>query len=319
METKLVAFGEVLEDQLVDEKGKLLHLVGGAPLNFIAMARKLYGNCHVLTCLGTDEESERALRMIRREKVGESMIRIDPMTVLAHTEVHVDRETGERTFLFHKERASFLSICPDDVKKADFPEGTALYLGTVSLLKPNVIEAAMKAVRLASFVLFDPNRRPTLFTPEEQKALFDSIFPFVDVLKVANDEIDCFLERKETVSETVQSLFDRSSRLKAVLFTKGRKGISLYRRNHIRLMVPAFKVDNIVDAIGCGDAAFGAFCGFLASKDALIGDFDKPDSLYRDALGVANLAGSLTLSHRGALPMPSKGRLHRAAMRLSEE
>ena len=320
MPTRLIAFGEVLEDQYTDAYGKALHLIGGAPLNFLAMARRICPDCHLLTCLGKDQASETALRMIRRERIEEDMISFDPDSVLGYTSVTVDKSTGERNFTFHKEHASFLSIRPGDIRKKDFPAGSALYVGTTSLLNADVRKAMEKALSLASFVLFDPNRRPTLFARDEQRRLMLSILPKADILKIADDEIDDFLERKESISQTMLSLFPLYPRLKAIFLTKGRKGISLYLRDERRLTAPSIRIENIVDSVGCGDAAFGAFAGYLISKELLnhrllLSD----DQTLEKGLYLANVCGGLVLSQRGALPMPSRGKLHRALMKLKEE
>lgn len=320
MPNRLIAFGEVLEDQVMDARGKKLRFIGGAPLNFISMARRVFMDCYLLTCLGKDEASNTALRMIRRERIKEDLIRFEKGTVLGYTSVVVNRASGERTFTFHKEKASFLSINEKDVRPEDFPPGTTLYVGTTCLLNQEVRKAMNKALSLSSFVVFDPNRRPNLFSVEEQRQLLKSLLPSVDIMKISDDEIDDFLERKESISKTILSLFPLYPRLKAVLLTKGRNGISLYLRDERRITIPALHVEKIVDSIGCGDAAFGAFVGFLAMSDLLNDHFllAEEKTLQR-GLYLANVCGSLVLSHRGALPMPSRGKIHRAYMKLKEE
>lgn len=320
MPTRLIAFGEVLEDRYTDAHGKPLHLIGGAPLNFLSMARRICMDCHLLTCLGSDEASGTALRMIRRERIEEDMIRINKKAILGYTTVLVDRATGERTFAFHKENASFLSLRQSDVDPEDFPSGSALYVGTTCLLNAEVRKAMDKALSLASFVLFDPNRRPSLFSREEQRKLMLSLLPSADIVKISDDEIDDFLERKESISQTMMSLFPLYPRLKAIFLTKGRKGISLYLRDERRLTLPSVHVENIVDSIGCGDAAFGAFAGYLNSID-LLSDrlLLADDATLEKGLYLANVCGGLVLSQRGALPMPSRGKIHRAFMKLKED
>lgn len=302
---KLIAFGEVLEDYIPKKDGGWKKLVGGAPLNFLAMAKKARASAYLITCLGTDEGSLRFDNMIKQEGINRDFIKIDPNSSLCHTEVEVDPSSGEREFSFYKENASFLSLNEDDIKDSWFNEGDTLHFGTVCLLNDRIFKAQLKAVDIANrkgcLLSFDPNFRPTLFEKGKQEKLTASFLPFADILKLSEDELNIL-----TTNADVNELFSLYPNLKIVFLTLGANGIDLCFKEGRRIHQDSVRPRKIIDTVGCGDASFGAFMGtLLQNEKADKYNIDKlKESSYKSALYKAAKAGSLLCGQEGALPVP---------------
>lgn len=305
---KLIAFGEVLEDYVPENDG-FKKLVGGAPLNLLSMASQLGASTYMITGLGRDEGSHRVLAMMEKEHVNSDYVKFDDTTTLCHTEVVVDKTTGEREFYFFKDGASFLSLAKEDIRPSWFEEGDVFHFGTVCLLNYSIYDAQLRACAYANeagcLISFDPNFRPTLFKEEEQKRLSLSFLPFVDILKLGEDELKTMTETND-----VNELFDRFENLKMIFLTKGSNGIELIFRNGKRLFEKSVKPNKIVDTVGCGDCSFGAFLSVFLTKGLTSKeDIDKlDDEVYESALRYATKAGSLLCEQQGALPVPGKDR-----------
>lgn len=305
---KLIAFGEVLEDY-VPYEGSFKKLVGGAPLNLLAMASNLGSPAYVITGLGNDEGSERVLSMMKKEDVKTDFVKIDSSSTLCHTEVTVDKNTGEREFYFFKDNASFLSLNENDIHEEWFDEGDIFHFGTVCLLNDSIYKAQMKACEYATkngcLISFDPNFRPTLFKEEEQRYLALSFLPFVDILKLGEDELTIM-----SLTGKSDELFERFPNIKMIFLTKGSKGIELVFKNRESIFVESVKPNKIVDTVGCGDCSFGAFLStFITNNLTNKENIDNlSDDVYIRALKLAAKAGSLLCEQQGALPVPSKDR-----------
>ncbi len=302
---KLIAFGEVLEDYVPEGDG-FKKLVGGAPLNFLSMASQLGASSYMITGLSKDEGSQRVLEMMNREGVHTEFVKFDPTTSLCHTEVSVDRTTGEREFYFFKKNASFLSLNEDDIKEYWFVKGDVFHFGTVCLLGDSIYKAQMKACEIAQekgcLISFDPNFRATLFKEEEQKKLVLDFISFADILKLSEDEL------KVMSDDGVDGLFRNYTNIKLIFLTKGSNGIDLCFRNEKIIHMDSIKPNKIVDTVGCGDCSFGAFIStFIINHLTENNNIDKLDeSIYLSALKRAVTAGSLLCEQQGALPVPSK-------------
>lgn len=305
---RLIAFGEVLEDYVFDES-KVFKLVGGAPLNFLCSASYFNSDCYIITCLSNDEGSKRVLALMKKEGINLDYLKFDNSTILCHSEVTVDKKTGEREFKFYKENASFLSLKEEDIKEDFFKNNDVFHFGTVCLLNDSIFKAQMKAIKLAinsnCVISFDPNFRPNLFEVDKQKKLVYSFLPYVDILKLSVDELNILCTSNSEVFN-INELFDSYQNLKIFFLTKGSKGIDLYFKNNRFIHQDSIKVIKMVDTIGCGDCSYGAFISSFMNDDCINKDnIDKlNDDIYKNALFKACKVGSKICSIKGSLPIP---------------
>lgn len=301
----VIGCGEVLEDWIPSGDG-LEHRPGGAPLNMTAESARFGLNVSLLCCVGPDESSQKMIKTIAQQGVATDLVFEDPESVLCHTEVQVDPQTGERKFVFFKEKASFAALSKEMVEKVRFPKAGWFHCGTVCLLSEKTIEAQEKAVTLAKenglIVTFDPNFRPSLFAPGVQEELARRFAVYADVIKVGEDEVPLICSTGK-----VADLFKMCPDLKLVILTKGKDGMSAVYRDGSSISIDGVKPRQISDTVGCGDVSFGAFVGRLGQLG-----IDTPEKLVeadketiRSALAYAAVAGSLQCERKGGLPTPT--------------
>lgn len=312
---RFIAFGETLQDYVPANDGKgWTRLVGGAPLNVASEVARLGVPSYMITVLAKDAPSAEVLAAMKREGVHADYVSFDPTSVLCHTEVFVDKNTGERVFSFFRDKASFLSLDAALVNASSFMAGDVLHMGTVCLLSDRVIAAQKKAAEVARkaglLITFDPNLRPSLFPTGAQERLARAFLPFADILKLGLEEVAPITGQTD-IDAAIGKLFDDNDELKLILVTNGAKGMTAYRRMRKPVSVPSVKPRAIVDTVGCGDSSFGAFIASLMK-----GGVNEPDQLVglsdqeiERAMTVGALAGSLLCARKGALPMPSIGEI----------
>lgn len=306
---RVISFGEVLEDYVLNDNNEYIKLVGGAPLNFLATCSKLDSDCYLITCLSNDDGSKRVFKMIEKENIHATYIKYDYSTILCHSKVSVDKITGEREFFFYKDNASFLSLNEEDIKEEYFKENDLFHCGSVCLLNENIYKAQLKAIKLAiknnNVISFDPNFRPSLFKQEKQKKLVNSFLPYVDILKLSIDEL-IILTDLNNETDNINELFDHYQNLKMIFLTKGSDGISLYFRNREMIFQQSIKVEKMIDTIGCGDCSYGSFISFFMNNNEI--NKDNIDylnkDLYKKALLKSCQVGALVCSIKGCLPLP---------------
>lgn len=309
----LISFGEVLDDWVPTPVG-FDRRAGGAPLNMAAEARAFGLQVSIMTCLGEDEASQRMRRVIIDQGLEADLVFTDSEAVLAHTEVQVDPNTGERQFIFFKDKASFAAMRTTMLKPEMFNRSGFFHCGTVCLINDDVIACQRRAVELARragmVVTFDPNFRPTLFEPGVQEALAKDFLALADIAKLSEEEVGSIVPGGD-----VETLLKEYPNLTFLLLTKGSEGMELYLRNGSRITTPGVKPRRVADTVGCGDVSFGAFIGRLGAQ-GLSDTFSlrrATEAQLKSALACSAVAGALQVERKGGLPVPNLGEIRELA------
>ena len=304
---KFISYGEVLEDYVPGDDG-FIKLVGGAPLNLAAVVSKYFSETYLITCLGCDLDSKYVSKMIDECKIKDDFIKYDESKILCHTEVTVDKNTGEREFKFFKENASFLAIKDEKIDHNLIEDNDVFHFGTVALLDEKIIKEFDKTLNKITskniFITFDPNLRDTLFVGDEQIQLVNKYLKFVNLLKVGSEELSRITNNIDLTYSTVK-LFNEYPKLKGILVTFGKDGLRLFLRDGRFFNQEAIKPKIIYDTIGCGDASFGAFIGYLLKNtDKMNDQFLKiNDEEFKLALLNSAKYGSKLCEQKGAIPV----------------
>ncbi len=314
MKNNFLALGEVIIDKVVIDNKVISENIGGAPLNVASMVAKFDNvNSSYLTILNRDNnESLKILKTIIKEKINPFYLLFKDNLNIAYSLVKVF-EDGERTFSFKLDKASFLSLKEKDITKKKIINNDLFYLGTVSLLNKNTILAHHKLLRLANkynkIIAFDPNYRSNLFKENKWIALTKEILKKITILKMSYEESVIFT-RLNDLDIILEKLKNDYPNIKLILITLGEKGSILYKvSDSLKIVLEPIKVnpEEIKDAIGCGDAFFGAFLGYLLNNN--VKTIENLEALAKkellSAMEYANAAGSFTIQHAGALPMPT--------------
>ncbi|MBC7204527.1 MAG: carbohydrate kinase family protein, partial [Pusillimonas sp.] len=125
--------------------------------------------------------------------------------------------------------------------------------------------------------IFDLGQAMPLFSGED----LNEMLSLAQIL-TANEYEASVIEQR-----TGQSLVELSSRLQAVVVTRGAQGASLYVKGEHTSIEP-FQVEQVVDPTGCGDA----------HRAGLLYGLSEGWSL-RDACCLANVMGAIKISSRG--------------------
>ena len=191
----LYSIGEMLIDFVPgSEPGSYIRNAGGAPAN-LAIAAARNGLETAICCAVGDDDfgrflqatlAENGVRCVKKELCREAVTTMAFITL---------SETGERSFTFARKPGADMFIREEDVREEDIRETVIVHAGSCSLSASPAAEATAKALRLGwelgKLVSFDLNYRDMMWNgrPEACAAKVREILPYVDLLKVADDEV----------------------------------------------------------------------------------------------------------------------------------
>lgn len=305
----LYSVGEMLVDFLPgSEPGSYIRNAGGAPAN-VAIAAARNGLETAMCCSVGDDAFGRFLLATLKEN-GVRCVRQTPCREAVTTMAFITlSETGERSFTFARKPGADMFIREADVREADIREAVIVHAGSCSLSASPAAEATAKALRLGrqmnKLVSFDLNYRDMMWnnSPEACAAKVREVLPYVDLLKVADDEV--FVLGGE---EALPGLMERYG-LTLVVETRGDRGaVGFFRGERIPV---SGRSARCLDATGAGDAFWGGllsmlrFRGVTAAKELTV-------PLVREAMAYGNVGGWLCIQGMGAIPsLPTRREIER--------
>lgn len=306
----VVALGELLIDFTLNgdsEQGNPMFEAnpGGAPCNVLSMLQKLGKKTAFIGKVGNDQFG----RLLRStiEEVG-----IDSAYLLADKEipttlafVHTFPD-GDREFSFYRKPGADMMLTENEIEESMVNDTKVFHFGTLSMTHPEVRKATIKAIEMAkkngAIISLDPNLREPLWdTLENAKEQMLKAISFCDVLKISDNEIQ-FLTGIEDYDEGIAKLRSMHD-IPVVCLTMGKDGSRVYYKD-IRVEVPGFKQENVIDTTGAGDT----FCGCVLNYICENGIENLSEGQLREMITFANAAASLVTLKRGAIKsMPDKG------------
>lgn len=270
---------------------------GGAPAN-VAIATARNGlETAFLGVLGNDDFGKMLQNTLKEDGVKMLCPKLtdEAVTTLAFVTLY---EGGERSFTFVRKPGADLLLSEEDVKEADIDACRLLHAGSVSLSGKPSKDAVYKAMKLAAekgkLVSFDVNYRDMIWHDEERcKKEVQKILPFVDLLKVSDEELS-FVGGEENIPR-----FMEQYGIRVLIETLGAKGAKYYfdRKSGV---VEGKKV-HAVDATGAGDAFWGGFLSAVLMSGVQKAD-DFTEELVQKALAYGNAAGGLCVQKMGGIP-----------------
>ncbi|MCP3764937.1 carbohydrate kinase [Domibacillus sp. A3M-37] len=306
---KVFCLGEALIDFIPVQKNTSLknvagfeRVAGGAPMNVAIAVAKYGGKAVMITKMANDHFGDHLMDILQEHHVDTShIVRSDEgETGLAF--VSVD-QTGERSFTFYRKNAADLLLRKEEVDEKWFQAGDILHFCSVNLIHKEIQKTHQKAINSCrengGIISFDPNVRLPLWPEEEScRQAIKEFLPMADLLKISDEEL-FFITGIEEEDKAIASLFN--GYVKAVLFTKGKDGASVYLKNGERFDDPGFKVA-VADTTGAGDAFIGGFLAELIQLSVNSGQLISTISEHHEKLlAFANASGALTASVKGAI------------------
>ncbi|MGN0131574.1 MAG: carbohydrate kinase [Lachnospiraceae bacterium] len=275
---------------------------GGAPANVAIAAARNGLDTAFLGILGNDDFGKLLQHTLENDGVKMLCPELtdEAVTTLAFVSLY---EGGERSFTFARKPGADILLSEDDVKEADIDACRMLHTGSVSLSDAPSKDAVYKAMKMASekgkLVSFDVNYRDMIWHDEERcRREVEKILPFVDLLKVSDEELS-FVGGEENILR-----FMEQHGIRVLVETLGAKGAKYFFDG--KSGVVEGKKVHAVDATGAGDAFWGGFLSSVLMNGAEKAG-DITEEMVQKALTYGNAAGALCVQKMGGIPaLPSK-------------
>ncbi len=224
--------------------------------------------------------------------VGPLLFAAGAPTSLAFVSLAAD---GDREFLFYRQTAADTLFAPEEVDEGAIRGCKVLHYGSISLISEPSRSATLHAIERARHYgvrrSYDPNLRLALW-PDAAAAREGMRLGLrqAEIVKIGAEEV-AFLTGEADVERGVRALWHDELLLVAV--TAGREGCTWFTREGSGV-VAGYAV-TAVDTTGAGDAFMA---GLLAEWVRTAEPLGALDRICR----VANAAGALTTTARGAIP-----------------
>jgi fructokinase len=276
--TYALVVGEALVD-LLEEGPVYRPMVGGGPLNVAVGLARLGDRVEFAGALGGDVLGGRIRSFLEEHGVGTSGCVATPRpTSLAVTSFR----GAEPEFHFYGDPPSYAALAPEHLDRPTIAGATALYAGSIALLR----EPSRSAARAAWAVdgplrTLDPNVRPTLTqNPAELQVVIEEFAARADLVKLSEPDATALFG----LDPAAAAAHLRGLGASAVVVTRGAHG-ALVATAHGVDELPAPPTEP-VDTTGAGDAVMaGLLHGLLAS--GVPGNQDGWRELVEFALTVA--------------------------------
>lgn len=290
----IVSIGEILLDVFSEEKDSSLNMsgkIGGAPFNVAANIALIDGESSFYGVIGNDEIGRFIEKEASKYKFKKLLLKKNKTSNT--TIAMVSLNNGERSFSFLRGADPYLTISNLDRMKLSI--GDVLNIGSLLLSQKDgygfFLDACKYAKRKGAYVSLDANIRLDVFeNSNEAKHIYESIFKYLDILKLSEDELLFF--GFNDPKEFYKTYMKKSSLL---FITYGKRGSAIVS-SKINMFVPSVPVEP-KDSTGAGDAFFARA---LKELDELETN-DINDAEAERILKLANNDGALACTHYGAL------------------
>lgn len=298
----IICMGEMLIDFTPGKEDRsYICNPGGAPANAcIAIARNGL-ETGFLGRLGNDDFGKLLKNTLEQDGVQVLCPELtdEAVTTLAFVTLY---EGGERSFTFVRKPGADILLDKHDVDEEMIKSTKILHSGSVGMSANPSRDAHFYAMDLAKkhgkLVSYDVNYRNMIWSFEDCKAVVDQVFPYVDLLKVSDEELD-FVGGEENIPALM-----KEHGISVVIETLGSKGAKYFFADK-EGVVSGHKV-KAVDATGAGDAFWGGFLSKLLMSGVAAKE-DLNEELIRAALEYGNASGGLCVQKMGGIPaLPKK-------------
>ena len=299
----LICIGEILIDFLPgSEEGVYIRMPGGAPANVAVAAARNGLNVGFCGRVGNDDFGHFLLNTLRKE--GVLPLCPEPVNEAVTTMAFVTLdEHGERSFTFARKPGADMFLTQADVESA--VQAAVVHAGSFSLSRNPAADATRYAIQAAhkagKLVSFDINYRSIAWDNDRDACIraVTEILPFVDFLKVSEEEVDMLGLPIEAAA--------RKYNIAVLVETLGADGARCHYQGKA-ISFPGRKT-TCVDTTGAGDAFWGGFLSCLLRSGVTSTDV-LTEALVCQALQYGNIAGSLCVEKKGAMEaLPTRAQI----------
>jgi fructokinase len=311
----IVVIGEALIDLIEDKtaSGRYQAVVGGANANVAIALARAGAKQQLLARISSDAFGQKIRQRLVDNNVGlDHAIDADEQSTVAIASIG---ESGGANYSFYVENTADWGWTPSELPTVEAMRAlgaTTIQFGCLTMAMPpgnTIIEAWAKEFFDSELLTIshDINVRPALgFDVEIERSRVERVNAFSHLIKASDDDINWLygLEPGSNIDQIAWDWIGESAKI--VFVTRGGDGVSIYRKNNVRLDVASRKVE-VQDTVGAGDT----FCAnTLLQLDALsalgAGAFEKlaavTDSQLMEIARVSGIAASMACEKTGAEP-----------------
>ena len=267
----LVLFASNEEGMSLEQATSFTKYLAGAEVNVAVGLTRLNHKVDYVSAVGNDPFGKFIKQSIEDRNIDTSHLYINnnyPTGCMFKSKT----STGDPT-TFYLRRGSAAAHMSEDI--LDSIELKGLKWAHITGILPGILENSKVINKLVDklkkanvSISFDPNLRPAIWSNEESM-----ISKITDLAKEARLVMPGIKEGKILTGEKepgaiAEKFFDQSSITEIVVIKLGPSGAMVFNRGQDKgIMVPGFKVNNVVDTVGAGDGfAVGLLSGILEGK-----------------------------------------------------
>jgi fructokinase len=280
---KVLSFGEILWD-IIEGNAHL----GGAPLNFAAHSAQCGAESYMISRLGSDDYSKRAMDKLDEVGVNHSIVQMDDQHPTGTVEVFL--QDGQPSYTIHTQVAyDYIDFeqLPDTFHSTDYD---IFYFGTLAQRGSKSRESLYRILQEKSFQsrFYDVNFRKDCFS----KNIVLKSLEYSDVLKLNDEEVAIISEymfsRAYGIEDFMRGCYEKYGH-KVIIVTAGAEGCYIHHDNNVDFV--SGKKVVVADAVGAGDSFSAAFMYvYYHTLNPL------------NAAKIGNQIGGYVASQRGAIP-----------------
>ncbi|MGB6269689.1 MAG: PfkB family carbohydrate kinase [Olleya sp.] len=293
----ILCVGEVLVDFIGHQSEVLINdtrdyhrYLGGSPTNVAMNSARLGLHSAMVATVGDDGFGAYIFKRFSEVDVNTEHVKVvkdKPTSV-----IFVSRSETTPDFIPFREADAMITeeqITKDTLLKTNIFHTTCFALSK-NPAQITIIKKAEEAFKLGCQLSIDVNYSSKLWTNKEEAIkIIKAYCKFNPLVKISED--DMFRLFEDTLSHDQIFEFFHNEGVDIVCLTLGSKGVKLSQKNKKLIILPAVKIEKVMDATGAGDAFWSGFLFAYIKK--------KP---IEACLEVALKLAALKLQNVGRLP-----------------
>lgn len=291
----IVMIGECMLELVHKDASTLKRGYAGDTFNASVYMKRAFAehNVNFMSCIGNDPVSDQFVELMKKERLGQGFIEIDPSRHMGAYLVKTD-ENGERSFVYWRNDSAARRLMQNltEQTKTHLHNAKLVFFSGISLAILNDSErleffGLLQNLKTAGVKLaFDPNYRPSLWVSEDSaRKAIQHAFEVADILLPGIEDFELF--GLSTTEEIVDFL--RRAEFDELILKDGPNSVLAYSPNeHFEVeIVPNPKV---VDTTSAGDSFAGIYLGARAKGIGM-----------RESIELASLVAKEVTCHKGAI------------------
>ncbi|WP_416151174.1 sugar kinase [Salipaludibacillus sp. HK11] len=273
--------------------------VGGAESNLVTALSRLGLKTRWISHLGQDPFAKLVISALSGEGVDVSEVK---QVGNAPTAVFFKESKGygDPNVYYYRKHSAASQMTKDDIKDSWFNGARHLHVtgitpaigeGTTEMIRSAMIQAREQGLTIS----FDPNLRRKLWDEETARKTLLSLIPLCDIFLPGIDEAEFLVGDGMKTEEYTQ--FFREMGPTVVVLKLGTEGSYTQYLNDF-IEEPVYKIDQVIDTVGAGDAFAAGLLSVLLSESNPLEEASLK-STVPTAVKRANLLGALATQFKG--------------------